>query len=54
MTLALVLGKLSPDAMKGFLTEGPAARERYCPSFVGQAGVTVHGYYLAEGVNGIS
>src|SRR4051812_4904143 len=49
MALALVLGKLSPEATKGLLKQGLAAREEYFRSIAEPRGVKVHGYYFAEG-----
>ncbi|MCU1504457.1 MAG: hypothetical protein JWM12_3811 [Ilumatobacteraceae bacterium] len=49
MALALVLGKLSPEATKGLLQEGLAAREKYFRDLAEPSGVTVRGYYFAEG-----
>jgi hypothetical protein len=45
----MVLGKLSPEAMRGFLKEGLVAREQYFREFVEAAGLTVRGYYFVEG-----
>jgi uncharacterized protein with GYD domain len=49
MALALVLGKLSPEATKGLLKQGLAAREEYFRGLAEPRGVKVHGYYFAEG-----
>jgi uncharacterized protein with GYD domain len=49
MALTLVLGKLTPEAMRGLMKEGLAARERYFRDLAGSVGMTVHGYYFAEG-----
>ncbi len=49
MALTLVLGKLSPEATKGLLQEGLAAREQYFRDLTEPGGVKVLGYYLAEG-----
>jgi len=49
MPLTLVLGKLSPEATKGLLAEGLAAREEYFRGLVEPRGMKVHGYYFAEG-----
>jgi uncharacterized protein with GYD domain len=49
MALTLVLGKLSPEATKGLLKEGLAAREDYFRGLAEARGMKVHGYYFAEG-----
>ena len=49
MALTLVLGKLSPEATKGLLAQGLAAREKYFRGLVEPTGMKVHGYYFAEG-----
>jgi uncharacterized protein with GYD domain len=49
MALTLVLGKLTPEAMRGLMKEGLAARERYFRELAESVGMTVHGYYFAEG-----
>jgi len=49
MTLTLVLGKLSPEAMQGLMKEGLAARERYFRDLADLVGMKVPGYYFAEG-----
>jgi len=48
MSLALVLGKLSPEGTKGLLKEGLAAREKYFRGIAEARGMKVHGYYFAE------
>ena len=49
MPITLVLGKLAPEATKGLLAEGLAAREEYFRGLVEPTGMKVHGYYFAEG-----
>lgn len=49
MTLTLVLGKLTPEGTRGLMKEGFAARERYFRELAESVGMTVHGYYFAEG-----
>ena len=49
MTLALALVKLSPQATKGLVEEGPAARAEYYRKTMEAAGSNVLGYYIAEG-----
>jgi uncharacterized protein with GYD domain len=49
MALALGLAKLSPEATKGLIEEGPVARAEYFRKVMEGAGGKVLGYYLAEG-----
>ena len=49
MALTLVLGKLSPEATKGLLNQGLAAREEYFRGLAEPRGIKVLGYYFAEG-----
>ena len=49
MPLVLALAKLSPDATRGLVDQGPVARAEYFKETVEGTGNKVIGYYLAEG-----
>jgi uncharacterized protein with GYD domain len=49
MSLSMVLGKLTPEAKRGLIKDGFAAREKYFRDLAEPAGMTVHGYYFVEG-----
>jgi uncharacterized protein with GYD domain len=49
MARFMALAKYSPDAAKGIVETGPAAREEYVRKALTESGATVEAFYFIEG-----